>query len=1229
MAQTWQTVRIFISSTFRDMQAERDHLVKIVFPELRERCAERRLHLIDLDLRWGVTEEEAEQGKVLEVILGEIDRARPFFVAMLGERYGYIPENIPEGTESTHAWLGDYPGHSITALEIIHGVLRDAELAKRSFFYFRDPSVISQVPESKRADFSVETPEAARKLASLKDEIRASGRPVFEDYPCRWDDEAGCLTDLETFGRHILDSLFAAICEEFPADAPETDPLAVERQMHRAFVEEHAHLYTGRGAEANRLTAFVRGEDPRPIVITGESGCGKSAFLANWSRQYAAEHPADFLLPYFIGASPESTNHLLLLRRMCEELRLEFSLTHEIPEEDRKLSETLLVFLSAAAGGKKAKRSLWDLLRRGSQDQEEGRRVIVLLDALDQLSGLEGAHGLGWLLEYIPQGVRFVVSTLEGDCLDVLRRHGAEEMALPELERDNQSQIVQSRLGEWGRKLDSRQVECLLRHPGVSNPLYLRMALEELKLFGKFEFLTARIEDLPADVPGLLDQMLERLENDHGTALVAETFSLLGSSRHGLSEAEILELLERRAERLPPARWARLARSARACLVQRGELIDFSHSQLRDAVATRYLSRDDKHADLASYFGQAPLDRKLDEYAFQLQQAEQVQQLAATLSDLDLFDYAWERRRTYEWMGYWRSLEGRFEPGECYRTALQAREEEGGKSQETARLLNRVGLFLCEMGESDSGMQHIERALAMFEDHLGQDELEVATILSNLATLYLQMRMYPQALPLATRALAIGERVLHPDDPQIATYLGNLAAVYKEQGRYAEALPILKRIVAVKERSLGPDHVEVAVGLNNLAGYYRSMGKLGEALSLYERALSIKERNLGPWHPQIAIALSNMAGVYKDKGQFARAMPLYERALTIEERAYGPDHPGIATILNNLAVCHGEEGSLASARPLLERALAIDESAFGPDHPEVAVTLNNMAALCRAEKKYSDAGALFRRALDINERTLGRDHITVAVTLNNLALLYCEQGDYADAVPLLERAVASAERTLGPGHKRTKAFAQNLSVCRSRVDAEGAASEEEVRTAASLNKQATALYKQGRFSEAMPLYERVLATYERALSSVHPEVAVVLNNLAMVYRRVGRDAEALPLLERALDIQEKLFGPEHPHVAACLNNLGGYYHSQGRCVEALPILERALAIREGALGPDHPDVANSLNGVAEVLRALHRHEEALPLYQRAVGIVEPLLGPHHHHTRVFRGNLESCLESMN
>ena len=211
MTQSWKTIRIFISSTFRDMHAERDHLVKVVFPELRERCAKRQMHLIDIDLRWGITEEEAEQGKVLEICLDEIERSRPFFIGLLGERYGFIPSNLPEDAEFAHPWLRDYANHSLTALEIIHGVLRNPEMAKHSFFYFRDPAFISRMPESNRSDFVAENPEAANKLAALKDKIRASKRMLMENYPCRWDDARQSIVDLDAFGQRVLDDLWTAI----------------------------------------------------------------------------------------------------------------------------------------------------------------------------------------------------------------------------------------------------------------------------------------------------------------------------------------------------------------------------------------------------------------------------------------------------------------------------------------------------------------------------------------------------------------------------------------------------------------------------------------------------------------------------------------------------------------------------------------------------------------------------------------------------------------------------------------------------------------------------------------------------------------------------------------------------------------------------------------------------------------------------------------------------------
>ena len=250
MPTTWKTVRIFISSTFRDMHAERDHLVKVVFPELRERCTKRQMHIIDIDLRWGITEEEAEQGKVLELILDEAERSRPFFIGILGERYGSIPDNIPEDAEFAHPWLRDYPDHSLTALEIIHGVLRDQELAKRSFFYFRDPQFITKMPESMRGDFIAENSDAAQKLSILKDKIRSSNRPVMENYPCCWDDSKESIVDLDVFGQQVLEDLWTAIKEEYPEDAPQSDPLTMERQMHEAFVEERSHLHIGRIEES-------------------------------------------------------------------------------------------------------------------------------------------------------------------------------------------------------------------------------------------------------------------------------------------------------------------------------------------------------------------------------------------------------------------------------------------------------------------------------------------------------------------------------------------------------------------------------------------------------------------------------------------------------------------------------------------------------------------------------------------------------------------------------------------------------------------------------------------------------------------------------------------------------------------------------------------------------------------------------------------------------------------
>ncbi len=51
---TPKSINIFISSTFNDMQSERDFIRKHIVPKLKEQLAEHHISVQVTDLRWGV-----------------------------------------------------------------------------------------------------------------------------------------------------------------------------------------------------------------------------------------------------------------------------------------------------------------------------------------------------------------------------------------------------------------------------------------------------------------------------------------------------------------------------------------------------------------------------------------------------------------------------------------------------------------------------------------------------------------------------------------------------------------------------------------------------------------------------------------------------------------------------------------------------------------------------------------------------------------------------------------------------------------------------------------------------------------------------------------------------------------------------------------------------------------------------------------------------------------------
>lgn len=97
-----RTIRLFVSSTFSDMKAERDLLQREVFPKLRQLCLANGLRFQAIDLRWGVNEEAGHQNRTIRICLRELARCqegtlKPSFLVLLGDRYGWcpLPERIP------------------------------------------------------------------------------------------------------------------------------------------------------------------------------------------------------------------------------------------------------------------------------------------------------------------------------------------------------------------------------------------------------------------------------------------------------------------------------------------------------------------------------------------------------------------------------------------------------------------------------------------------------------------------------------------------------------------------------------------------------------------------------------------------------------------------------------------------------------------------------------------------------------------------------------------------------------------------------------------------------------------------------------------------------------------------------------------------------------------------------------------------------------------------------
>lgn len=556
-----RVVRVFVCSTFRDFADERDLLMKRVFPELRRRARERFVEVIGVDLRWGITEEESQRGETLAICLREIERSRPYFIGLVGERYGWTPpaDRYPEQLLARQPWLAEHAGGtSVTELEILHGVLNDPGSAARARFYFRDPVWA----EGRGDDFRSENEDERRKLARLKERIRASGCPV-TDYP----DPAGAAD-------RITEDLWRLIDAEYPAgEVP--DELERERRKHAAYAAERRRIYVGQEDTVARLLARIEeasdapgvdGSRSRITVVTGESGIGKSALIANVSNAWRSRHPGDFVLEYYFGSSPDAADHLHFMRRACEEIRRRTGSTTAPGKDPDRLADDFESILAEA--------SEWASRRRS--------RVILCLDGLDRLR--KGSN-LDWIPEIIPSNVQFIASSLDGAPLRAMKERGAASFPARALSGESVGTYVVSTLSERGRKLPPSEVERIAGHPQAMLPVFLKTLVEELSVFGSFAGLPDRITACLSarDTTELMAIVLDRIERDLGAEAVRPPLEAICASVGTMSEPELAEFCG-----MPIVRLSQLQVALGDLLYRRRGAVDFAHAHIRRAVRDRY-----------------------------------------------------------------------------------------------------------------------------------------------------------------------------------------------------------------------------------------------------------------------------------------------------------------------------------------------------------------------------------------------------------------------------------------------------------------------------------------------------------------------------------------------------------------------------------------------------------------------------------------------------------------
>lgn len=608
----------FVSSTFSDMQFERDAIQEIALPKINAEAKKYGQSVSFCDLRWGIDtleysgpasdEREREERndrrilRIADVCLDEIDRCKPPMIVILGDRYGTVPkaEIIREASARKNLFLDDYE-LSLTALEIEYGSLCPARRDSPAFFYER--RIVN--PEEAPAQYRESEERYRRKLGELKERVEN-----FRTYEVSFRD--GTPQGLETFAELLARDVIDYLRPQWEEIARST-PFERERAMHWRFIEERGATFCGRGEVLETvLNELGRRET---VIVKGDTGSGKSALfcaLALKLREMGWD-----VYPVVGGLTVSSNDAFDIVRGAVYYLEEKLGVPHFL-EEKNEDGQPVVHRIN------EWRERLGVLGSRYSKD----KKFIVMLDAPERLLADSDRASLAFIPPLLNSSFRFFMT-----CNSDFREINLGYLSLGPLTSEDKTEVIHGILSGYGKSLDKNVLSEMVSLKASENPLYLSFLVQRLAMMDRDDFTALRslgrgmeaisayqckiVREAPSAPDGLCAELLKEAGDRIDPELVKAAAEYLAASRYGLRETDLAILL---GEKWKPLLFSQFISYMQNCFFLRDDgRIDFTHQSIREGILERTKDLGRVRSDLLRLFERLPADDflRLEETVYQ------------------------------------------------------------------------------------------------------------------------------------------------------------------------------------------------------------------------------------------------------------------------------------------------------------------------------------------------------------------------------------------------------------------------------------------------------------------------------------------------------------------------------------------------------------------------------------------------------------------------------------